>query len=100
MTKQRYKTLRPIMDAWADGAEIQYRLKNSDGWIEFTEDEEIAWSDGCEYRIKPEPTEIWAVIRNNNYVVGSCVTREQAERLAFNYPHGTCRVARFVEVME
>ena len=42
--------------AWADGAEIEWRVTNKCEWK--TLDKNFIWSDGdCEYRIKPQPKE-------------------------------------------
>ena len=42
-----------LIHAWADGAQIQLRWKIDDAkW----EDCDPAWTDLCEYRIKPKPT--------------------------------------------
>jgi hypothetical protein len=41
-----------LIKAWADGAQIQLRWKiDNANW----EDCDPAWTDLCEYRIKPEP---------------------------------------------
>lgn len=41
-----------LIHAWADGAQIQLRWKiDNANW----EDCDPAWTDLCEYRIKPEP---------------------------------------------
>jgi len=42
--------------AWADGAEIEWRVTDKCEWK--TLDKNFIWSDGdCEYRIKPQPKE-------------------------------------------
>ena len=42
--------------AWADGAEIEWRVTDKCEWK--TLDKNFIWSNGdCEYRIKPQPKE-------------------------------------------
>ena len=47
-----------LIKAWADGAEIQFRLEDSSGqaedWETFSPGEAPSWLDDCEYRIKPK----------------------------------------------
>lgn len=54
MNRERAKELLPIIQAFAEGKEIQY-FDDELGWI--TEDPE--WHDCFEYRIKPEPEVIY-----------------------------------------
>ena len=54
MTREEIKNLLPVMQAFADGKEIQY--VNSEGWVL---DKETMFDDvsyAFRYRIKPEPT--------------------------------------------
>lgn len=41
--------------AWADGAEIQYRIRDND-WYDVGDDPP-EWNEWSEYRIKPQPNE-------------------------------------------
>ena len=51
MTRERVKELLPVMQAFAEGKEIQYRLGEKKVW----EDCSIPnWYDSMEYRIKPD----------------------------------------------
>lgn len=44
--------------AWADGAEIEFRwTKKSGGDGTWIEDDNPAWNDDMEFRIKPQPQE-------------------------------------------
>ena len=45
--------------AWADGAEIESRVKETDGWSEWKLFAEFYWYEGerYEFRIKPQPKE-------------------------------------------
>ena len=58
-----------LIKAWADGAEIEYRYKNYDGWTGWHQREgEFIWhiTDDWEYRIKPEPKP--ESIKGNMYI--------------------------------
>lgn len=54
MTTERAKELLPIITAFANGAEIEFRLKDRvySIWQSTTNPH---WEDDAEYRIKPEP---------------------------------------------
>ena len=49
--KQRHKHADVII-AWAEGAEIEYRLGPYDSWSKSTSP---SWHADCEYRVKPAP---------------------------------------------
>ena len=53
MTYQEFcKNILPMVQAGADGKEIQVKFSCSDHWCEM--DESDKWDMSCEYRIKPE----------------------------------------------
>lgn len=54
MTKSRYRKLKPIMDAWVEGKDIEYKNSDTNGWTQFTDVFDIGWLACSEYRIKPE----------------------------------------------
>lgn len=57
MTRERAKELLPVIQAWAEGKVIQSRPKNRDCvWNDLTHAD---FRDYHDYRIKPEPREIW-----------------------------------------
>ena len=52
MTYQEFcKNILPMVQAGADGKEIQVKFSCSDHWCEMDEDDK--WDMSCEYRIKP-----------------------------------------------
>lgn len=57
MNKQQAKKLLPIIQAFAEGKQIQYFHKGSTPqWIDVSSDESVEFSDHfSRYRIKPEP---------------------------------------------
>lgn len=55
MTREEAKELLPIIQAWTEGKEIQYRTL-SDKWIDIKENEVLKLiSPPSHYRIKPKP---------------------------------------------
>ena len=57
MNREEVKKLLPIIQAFADGANVQ--MKNgSGGWSDLTGP---AFNPDFEYRIKPEPMELWLI---------------------------------------
>jgi len=56
MTPERAKELLPIIEAFANGKKVQWRLRKSDTWCN-TDDP--GFSERFEYRIKPEPRMFW-----------------------------------------
>ena len=54
MTREEIKELLPIMQAWAEGKAIQFRIKGTVEWIDYHEDD-LRLSSLYHYRIKPEP---------------------------------------------
>ena len=56
MNRERAKELLPMIQAFADGKEIEYRSLSLGKWIPTSTP---SWEDVVEYRIKPEPREWW-----------------------------------------
>lgn len=63
MNRARCKELLPIMQAFAEGKEIEWE-HSSNVWHNSNEYKPV-WSDGVEYRIKPEPFECWVIFDEN-----------------------------------
>ena len=53
MTREETKELLPIMQVWAEGKAIQFRIKGTVEWIDYQEDE-LRLSSLYHYRVKPE----------------------------------------------
>lgn len=66
MDAQRAKELLPIIQAFADGKQIQFKSVCKNKW-EWKDVEDPQWFDRNEYRVKPEPKEVWV----NEYPSGS-----------------------------
>ena len=55
MTREEAKELLPIIQAWIEGKEIQYRTC-PDKWVDIEENERVNFtSPPSDYRIKPKP---------------------------------------------
>jgi hypothetical protein len=57
MTRERAKELLPVIQAWADGKNIQLRGSIHSPWSDTSEP---YWQEEYHYRIKPEPREWWS----------------------------------------
>lgn len=59
MTPERCKELLPVMQGFAEGNVVQFRGKGCEGWIITTDPD---WSEGVDYRLKPEPRTWWLAV--------------------------------------
>ena len=80
MNRERAKELLPIIQAFAEGKEIQSKWSSDTGWGDC---DKLITDDGVgyvrEYRIKPEPREFWT-IGNKTYMGSSKGSQSDAER--------------------
>lgn len=111
MTKEEVKELLPIMQAFAEGDEIQYR-NNYNEWIDVKTGEGLCFTrpSSC-YRIKPEPKyrpfksqeECWQEMLNHQpfgWIKAPngelfCIDKVFDEGVA--YKHSTCRFEEYLE---
>ena len=56
MNRLRAKQLLPIIEAFANGEEIECRSNDTREWVT---DSEHTWTTYMQYRIKPKPREGW-----------------------------------------
>jgi hypothetical protein len=59
MTRERCKELLPIIEAFAKGADVEFKAR-SGNW--FSASSPLFDDADTQYRIKPRPVEIWAVV--------------------------------------
>jgi len=57
MNRERAKELLPIIQAFAEGKDIQWRNTTGEEWQSTTGN--LSFFDNWCYRIKPEPREFW-----------------------------------------
>jgi len=99
MNKAETEKAIKVMQAYADGKEIQFKRENSQKpWKDFKPGSEPIWDWYLfEYRVKPEPIVRWAVISPIFYdVIGIYTSREEAKEMAC----GILKIAKLVEEIE
>lgn len=64
MTRDEAKQLLPIIQAYAEGKKIEYRIFEGGQPVWHDYDEHCFTSSPDRYRIKPEPIECWAVVKD------------------------------------
>ena len=111
MTKEEVKELLPIMQAFAEGDEIQYR-NNYNEWIDVKTGEGLCFErDSSCYRIKPEPKyspfknieECWQEMLNHQpfgWIKAPngelfCIDKVFDEGVV--YKHSTCRFEEYLD---
>ena len=90
MNRERTKKLLPIIEAFANGEDIQ--IKASDKWLTW---ESYSFDSKSEYRIKPNPREWWV----NVYDKGS-VIHETKESARSGSAHTKCELIKVREVLD
>jgi len=74
MTRERAKELLPVMQAFAEGKEIEARAVDAIGWVNVSYPK---WEDEYVWRVKPDipdPKELWIVRWGNDRIFNSFVT--------------------------
>lgn len=89
MNRERAKELLPILEAYANGEDIEFRgnysLDPIGEWVSMPEDERMSMQfprDDYEYRIKPSPREWWINIYRNT---GHSHTVHSSKELAIKF---------------
>jgi hypothetical protein len=85
MNRDRARELLPIIQAYAEGKEIECMPEDGDRWFISSSP---SWSISNKYRIKPEPKTGWINIYPKSLVSNSCRSKEEADEAA-----GTDRIA-------
>jgi len=63
MTRDEAQQAVKVLQHYADGGDVQYRLEREEEWKDGTPLFNFA---GCKYRIKPKPAEGWGTIYGDN----------------------------------
>lgn len=92
MTRDEAKQLLPIIEAYANGEEVQYKDLNDD-W--YTRDDLRFAGNPNRYRIKPKPHVIYV----NMYAGVDCFAHTTREEAEFNISGGGV-TKKFIEVMD
>jgi len=101
MNREQAKKLLPVIQAFAEGRSVQYQCPASGVWMDV---EYPGLHPTYQWRIKPEPRELWAVYNYNGEYGGSRNTEREALVAAADWdksfpsqaPH---TVVRFREVL-
>ena len=100
MNRDESKAAANVMLAYASGKPIQIRRRSTpqraiEKWQDVYTSPSWSW-EGFEYRIKPEPREVWLAISSNTGMVISAISALPAEGTTYEgYPY-----RRFVEDLE
>lgn len=101
----RIKTLEMIhiMQAALDGADIQYRRKGGNEWMDIDRDgpritDRLYWSfNVLEYRIAPQPLTCWVCVYKGTTVATVHPTKEMAVKSMCDLDHDNWQVIEFKE---
>ena len=85
MNRERARSLLPIIQAFADGKDIQVRPRTIEKLEWSTNPPDPGFFNGDEYRIKPEPKELWVMVYNNKTSTPSFSSSYQSEKDATDY---------------
>lgn len=81
MTKNKLKALLPVMQAWVDGQQVQYKICTGE-WENISNP---SWNIGSEYRIAPVKKKLIRYINiYGDYSSNTHVSREAADNWASN----------------
>ena len=65
MNRTRARELLPIIEAFANGEDIQCRCHTDKQWVDFRASEEMECLHDVDYRIKPSPREFYLIKDKN-----------------------------------
>lgn len=80
MTKDETRKAAEVMAAWCDGKVVDWRRLGDKTWCELTSTALPCWDwSSNEYRIQPEPREVWVDLRETESGMRSGVAYTQVE---------------------
>ncbi len=87
MTRDRARELLPVIQAWANGEDIQVKTisQNREDFRDYKEDSPNFTADTWEWRVKPKPRE-WRIRLSDNHAFPSLVDWEESRSYD---PHDT-----------
>lgn len=87
MTREEAKELLPVLTAWANGEEVQFKV--DDAWLNLYDcNSDPSFSDPARYRVKPKPRTFWV----NAYSDGSFGQAHETRRDADTAAIGSRRI--------
>ena len=88
MNREQCKALLPVMQAFAEGKDVDFRFNDQGAWRPASTP---SWCEEFQYRIKPEPRVIWV----NEYEDGSFgpagLRKAEVEQARFGFGGRTIR---------
>lgn len=93
MNAQNAKLYLPLVQALADGKQLQLRVEGE--WIDLSE-LDFRWP-ATDYRIKPEPRKLWVVYRHDGRRFDVCDSEKEAYQSMLVLVNGT--ISKFQEVV-
>lgn len=75
----RIKALIPVIEAFLKGETVEYKFRGFTSW---TEAIDPPWLKDCEYRIKPKPLTLYAVVESCGDIVTSDYKLQNAKLVA------------------
>lgn len=79
MTRDGYKKHKAVIEAWANGAKLEYKRSPQGRWAPL-EDADPYFDERFDFRIKPTPIEYWAVIWDSGTFYCLCDNKQAAEQ--------------------
>ena len=97
------KQFELIASAIRNGKQLQVRVRDESKWLDRSQGGNFSPST-CEYRIKPEPLEIYAVVDNDRKSTGSQVwhysSTSQEKAVEYSRHYKNVQVIKLCEVEE
>lgn len=78
MTRDGYKKHKAVIEAWANGAELEYKRNPQERWAPM-EDVDPYFDERHDFRIKSTPIQYWAVVDSSGSIYGIYNSKEHAE---------------------
>lgn len=105
MNRERAKELLPVIQAFAEGGKIQFRIANGidEPWGDMPEDDRMSITFPCEdyeYRIKPEPREFWIIEGTLKGGGGIFTSEHQAEEWCNDHGLNYSAKIHVIEVLD
>lgn len=102
-TREHWKKVLPVVQAFAEGKEVEFYSSIQEKWCGAGNGMSFTTLKPEEYRIKPEPIEIYVGIPTNGEIhsgMANYLDKEKADRELAKYYPGKYRVVKFREVVD
>jgi len=90
MNRERARELLPIIQAFADGKDIQFHNISADRWLDCADEGDVLFDRPPKfYRVKPEPLECWV----NVYTEGNMFINTTEKNAKYRAGDDAIRIA-------